>query len=313
MNSKPRVIFMGTPDFAVPALTALADYGCPISLVVTQPDRPKGRGRKLVQPPVKITAEKLGFHVLQPETVKSDEFYEALSGHRPDLLIVVAFGHILPKRIIEIPLYGAINIHASLLPKYRGPAPIQWAIIDGEQETGVSTMLMNTGLDTGEILMSTKTAIHPDDTAGTLHDRLSFAGGELLKQTISALRAGTLKPIPQDHDKASYAPMLKKSDGHIDWSLKASTIERKIRGMNPWPLAHSFYKDKRLNFFKAEVRPPTHNARPGTVLPGFSKELRVAAGKDALSILELQAASGKRLNIQNFLSGTPIPPGSILQ
>jgi len=304
---------MGTPDFAVPALTALADYGCRIPLVVTQPDRPKGRGRKLTPPPVKKAAEGLGLAIMQPEAAKSDAFYQAICEYRPDLLVVVAFGHILPKRVLEIPLYGAINVHASLLPKYRGPAPIQWAIINGEEKTGVTTMLMDSGLDTGEILMTSETPIYPKDTAGTLHDRLAQAGGELLKQTIAAMAAGSLRPIPQNHGEATYAPMLKKADGRIDWTHSAERIERQIRGMNPWPQAHCFYEDLRLNLFKAEVRPATHNALPGTVIPGFSKELRIAAGRDALSILELQAASGKRLPIGDFLSGMHIPEGAVLK
>ena len=312
-KNKPTLIFMGTPDFAVPSLTALAESGNPISLVVTQPDRPKGRGRKSTPPPVKVAAEKLGLPVLQPEAVKTDAVYQAFIEHQPDLLVVVAFGHILPKRILEIPVFGAINIHASLLPKYRGPAPIQWAIINGEEETGLTTMLMDSGLDTGEILLSTKMPIRPDDTAGTLHDRLALEGGNLLKDTIAALEAGSLNLTPQDHGAATYAPMLKKSDGRIDWSFPAEKIERQIRGMNPWPLAHCFYDGRRLNIFRAEVRPATQDASPGTVLPGFSSELRVAAGKDAVSILEIQPSSGKRLNIRNFLSGNIIPEGSTFQ
>jgi len=304
---------MGTPDFAVPALTALADVGCRIPLVVTQPDRPKGRGRKLTPPPVKITAGNLGLAVMQPESAKSESFYQAISEHRPDLLVVVAFGHVLPKRILEIPLFGAINVHASLLPKYRGPAPIQWAIINGEKETGVTTMLMDSGLDTGEILMTSEAPIHADDTAGTLHDRLAQDGGMLLKHTLAALEAGTLQPTPQNHGKATYAPMLKKSDGRIDWTQAAHQIERQIRGMNPWPLTHCFHGDLRLNIFKAEVRPATLEAPPGTVIPGFSKELRIAAGREALSILELQAASGKRLSVDDFLSGLSVPEGTVLQ
>lgn len=313
MKSKPSAIFMGTPDFAVPALAALADFGCRIPLVVTQPDRPKGRGRKLTSPPVKKAAENLGLAILQPETSKSNAFYQAIAEHHPDILVVVAFGHILPKRVLEIPLYGAINVHASLLPKYRGPAPIQWVIINGEKKTGVTTMLMDAGLDTGEILMASEMLIHPDDTAGTLHDRLAQAGGALLKQTIAALEAGTLEPVPQNHGEATYAPMLKKADGRIDWSQPAERIERQIRGMNPWPLAHCFYEDLRLNLFKAEVRPGIHDAPPGTVIRGFSKELRIAAGREAISILELQAAGGKRLPVGDFLSGMHIPEGTVLQ
>ena len=312
-KNKLKLIFMGTPDFAVPALTALAEHGNPISLVVTQPDRPKGRGRKPTPPPVKTAAEKLGLPVLQPDGVKTDVFYQTIIEHHPDLLIVVAFGHILPKRILEIPVFGAINVHASLLPKYRGPAPIQWAIINGEQETGVTTMLMDSGLDTGEILLSAKTPVQSDDTAGTLHDRLADQGGKLLRETIAALEAGSLTPTPQDHGAASYAPMLKKSDGRIDWSQPADNIERQVRGMNPWPLAHCFYENRRLNIYRVDVRPATQEAAPGTILPGFSGELRVAAGRDAVSILEIQAASGKRLNIRDFLSGNELPEGHVLQ
>jgi len=304
---------MGTPDFAVPALTRLSEADVRLSLVVTQPDRPKGRGRKLVPPPVKTAAMERGIPVEQPEEVRSEAFYEMIAGYRPDLLVVVAFGHILPKRILELPMYGAVNVHASLLPRYRGPAPIQWAIINGESETGVTTMLMDAGLDTGEILLTSKTAIDPADTAGSLHDRLALMGGDLLKQTIAAMKAGTLRPIPQKHAEASHAPLLKKSDGRIDWSEPAVVIERKIRGLNPWPLAHTYHGDKRLNIFKAELRPADSNAAPGTVIPGFSGELRVAAGEGALSILEIQGASGKRLAIRDFLSGNPIPEYSCLK
>lgn len=304
---------MGTPDFAVPALTALCEADVELSLVVTQPDRPKGRGRKLVAPPVKTAAMELGVPVEQPEEVKSDAFYQMIAGYRPDLLIVAAYGHILPKRILELPMYGAVNVHASLLPRYRGPAPIQWAIINGETETGVTTMLMDAGLDTGEILLTSKTAIDPADTAATLHDRLAQMGGDLLKQTIAAMKAGTVRPTPQNHAEASYAPLLKKSDGRIDWSKPAVVIERKIRGLNPWPLAHTYFGDKRLNIFKAELRPADTDAAPGTVIPGFSGELRVAAGEGALSILEIQGASGKRLAIRDFLSGNPVAEYSRLK
>ncbi len=312
MEHKLKIVFMGTPEFAVPSLKVLSETENEISLVVTQPDRPKGRGRKLAPPPVKTAAEKAGLKVLQPESVKSKDFFNALISENPDLLVVTAFGHILSQEILEMPRLGAVNVHASLLPKYRGPAPIQWAIINGEEETGVTTMLMDSGLDTGDILLKSRTAVRPAETAGELHDRLAAMGGELLRKTVEGLKACTLEPAAQDSLYASYAPMLKKSDGRIDWSLKAEEIERKIRGMNPWPLAHTFFNGRRLNIFKADVRPATSEAAPGTVLPGFSGELRVAAGKGALSILEIQAQSGKRLDIRDFLAGSPIPPGSIL-
>jgi len=304
---------MGAPAFAVPALTAISEAGIRVCLVVTQPDLPKGRGRKLSPPPVKTAAMHLGVEIVQPDSVKSDGFYERIAEYRPDFLVVVAYGHILPGRILEVPVYGAVNLHASLLPKYRGPAPIQWAIINGESETGVTTMLMDTGLDTGDILLSSKTPIEPEDTAGTLHDRLARMGEGLLKQTLEGMKAGTLEPVPQNQAEASYAPLLKKSDGRIDWSAPAEAIARKIRGMNPWPLAHTYFGDKRLNIYKAELRPPDSDAPPGTVISGFSGELRVATGYGALSILEIQGASGKRLPIQNFLSGTAIPEGSRFQ
>ncbi len=314
MSPKLKIIFMGTPEFAVPSLSALCDMDVAVPLVVTQPDRPKGRGRKLMPPPVKTAAQTLEFEICQPETVKSDAFYQDIAQRRPDLLVVVAYGRILPKRLLEIPVYGAVNVHASLLPKYRGPAPIQWAIINGDSETGVTTMLMDAGLDTGEILMRSPMAIHPEDTAGTLHDKLAYAGGDLLKQTITAMAVGTLRPMPQNHGEASYAPLLKKSDGRIDWQEPASVIERKIRGLNPWPLAHTFHGDRRLNIFKAELRPcPQKDAPPGTVLSGFSGELRVATGDAALALLEIQGASGKRLPARDFLSGHPIAPGTRLQ
>lgn len=314
MNHKLKIIFMGTPEFAVPSLSALCDMDAAVSLVVTQPDRPKGRGRKLMPPPVKTAAQALDYEICQPDTVKSDVFYQEIAQRRPDLLVVVAYGQILPKRLLEIPVYGAVNVHASLLPKYRGPAPIQWAIINGESETGVTTMLMDAGLDTGEILMRSAMAIDPEDTAGTLHDKLAHAGGDLLKQTIAAMTAGTLRPMPQNHGEASYAPLLKKSDGHIDWREPAASIERKIRGLNPWPLAHTFHGDRRLNIFKAEPRPcPQEDALPGTVVSGFSGELRVGTGDGALALLEIQGASGKRLPVRDFLSGHPVAPGSRLQ
>ena len=312
MPERLNVIFMGTPDFAVPSLKALNDYGCTVPLVVTRADRPKGRGRKIVSPPVKIAALELNYPVFQPETVMTDEFYEKILRMHPDLLVVVAFGHILPKKILEIPTYGAINIHASLLPKYRGPAPIQRAIINGETETGVTTMLMDKGLDTGEILLTSTVPIHPDDTAETLHDRLAVVGAKLLKNTLTQIENKTLKPVPQEHAKATYAPILKKKDGHIDWSLSANQIERFIRGMTPWPGAYTFFGNKRLKIFKAALKSTPTTDPSGTVIKGFSNELRVATGDGVLSILDIQGSSGKRLTVKDFLRGTSIPTGTVL-
>jgi len=312
MKKPLSVVFMGTPDFAVPCLNALHVYGCRLPLVVTRPDQPKGRGRKIVPPPVKIAALALDCPVFQPISVKTDEFYHIIKGIAPDLLVVVAFGHVLPKKILEIPALGAINIHASLLPKYRGPAPIQWAIINGDDHTGVTTMLVDKGLDTGDILLTAETAISLNDTSQTLHDRLALMGAELIRDTLLGMENGTVHPIPQDHALSTYAPMLKKQDGHIDWSLSTERIERLIRGMTPWPGAFTFMGEKPVKIFKVLAKPLSTPAAPGTVIAGFSNELRVAAGDGALSIIEIQGASGKRMHISDFLRGAAIPTGTVL-
>lgn len=312
MNKKFIIIFMGTPDFAVPALKALNKSGHDVALVVTQPDRPKGRGRKVVPPPVKEVAIRLGYDVLQPASIKTDEFADRMERFKPDLFVVVAFGHILPETLLALPRIGAINIHASLLPKYRGPAPIQWAIINGERETGVTTMFMDKGLDTGDILLSAKTEITPDDTSATLHDRLAVLGADLLVRTLNGFETKDIKPVPQDHTKATYAPLLKKKDGHIDWEKPAKTLETFIRGMTPWPGAFTFHGNKRLKIFKADPVLMDVAEAPGTVIQSFPDELRVATGKGALSIKEIQGASGKRLIIKDFLRGYKLPPGTVL-
>jgi methionyl-tRNA formyltransferase len=309
MGKQFKVVFMGTPDFAVPSLKALKEYGCIVSLVVTRPDQPKGRGRKTLPPPVKVAAETLNCPVLQTFSVKTEDFYKTITEHRPDIMVVVAFGHVLPKRVLEIPIYGAINVHASLLPKYRGPAPIQWAIINGESETGVTTMIMDMGLDTGEMLLSAKTQISTDDTAGTLHDRLSELGASLLIDTIKKIEDGSLRPVTQNHALATYAPMLSKEDGHIDWTKPANQIERFIRGVTPWPGAFSFVNGKRMRIFKAEAWDSDSKNLPGEITKNFSSQLCVATGKGILSILEVQLDSGKRLEIREFLKGTTFPEG----
>ncbi|MFP4159431.1 MAG: methionyl-tRNA formyltransferase [Desulfobacterales bacterium] len=308
-----NAIFMGTPDFAVPAFKALHQSGHRISLVVSQPDRPRGRGRRIAKPPVKQAAEELGYEVIQPESVKTREFYDTLYELRPDLFVVVAFGHILPRRLLEMPAMGAVNLHASLLPKYRGPAPIQWAIINGENQTGVTSMLMDKGMDTGEILLSKTTPVYADDTAGSLHDRLAQIAAEVLEETLEGFTRGSIRPKPQDHAAASYAPILKKSDGRIDWTGSAKYVERFIRGMSPWPGAYTYADGRRLNIYRAEVRPGSPEYEPGTVIDAFDNELRVAAGKDAVSIKEIQAESGRRMNVEEFLKGWPLAPATVLK
>jgi len=313
MRKKAGIIFMGTPEFAVPALKALHKNDQDIALVVTQPDRPKGRGRKLTPSPVKETAINLGYSVIQPASVRTDEFMSCIKKYTPDFIVVIAFGHIIPKNILTIPKIATINVHASLLPKYRGPAPIQWAIINEEKETGVTTMLMDEGLDTGDILLSSKLKIGSDETSGTLHGRLADLGANLLIQTLNAYETGDIHPIPQDHTQATYAPILKKNDGRMNWKLPAESLEAFIRGMTPWPGAFSFHEKKRLKFFKAKAIVMNTEASPGTVIKSFPDELWISTGKGVLSIMELQGESGKRLLIKDFLRGYKLPPGTHLQ
>ena len=311
-NKIKKIVFMGTPDFAVPSLKALDQNGYKVSIIVTQPDRPKGRGRKIIPPPVKSAALSLGYNIIQPASVRTDEFAEQMAAIKPDLYIVTAFGRLLPENILAIPKIGAINLHASLLPKYRGSAPIQWAIINGEKKTGVTTMLMNKGLDTGDILLKDETEILKNDTSSILHDRLAEMGANLLIKTLRKIESDGLKPLPQDDDQATYAPLLKKKDGCINWKLPANSIESFIRGITPWPGAFTFHKDKRLKIFKAIAIENDIAENPGKVIKGFPGDLIVGTGKGILSILEIQSASGKRLPVKNFLQGNNIPPGTML-
>ena len=308
-----NIIFMGTPEFAVPTLKAIHASNHHLSLVVTQPDRPKGRGRKVIPPPVKQAAIDLGYPVLQPASVKKKEFVEVVTRDKPDFLVVVAYGRILPKTILQLPKLGTINLHASLLPKYRGPAPIQWTIINGETVTGVTAMLMDEGLDTGDILLAVEEKISPADTSATLHNRLAELGANLLVDTLNRYSKGQIRPVQQDHNQASQAPLLKKSDGHIAWAAPAEKISAFIRGMTPWPGAFTFHEGKRFKIFNAKSVKADVSQAPGTVIKGFADELRVATAKGVLSVLEIQGASGKRLMIADFLRGYRMPPGTILK
>lgn len=312
MNSPLKIVYMGTPDFAVPPLQSLQDSGHEVQAVVTQPDRPKGRGRKLTPPPVKLAAEQHGIPVLQPETVRTDAFHRHMRELAPDLFVVVAFGQILPQSLLDIPGMGSINVHASLLPRHRGAAPIQWSIINGDRETGVTTMMMDKGMDTGDILLVKKTRIGSQENAADLHDRLSGMGARCLKRTLEQLQDGSLTRTPQNHEQVTYAPMLKKTDGEIDWSLPAERIECLIRGMTPWPGVYTFSDGMRLKIFNARVLEREISVPPGTVLECFPGELRVATGESALAISEIQGASGKRLPIDDFLCGCRLPDGCCL-
>ena len=303
---------MGTPHFSVPGLQALHQNGYEIALVVTQPDRPKGRGRRITPSPVKQTALDLGYPVIQPSFIKTPDFANQIKSLKPDFQVVIAYGKILPENVLALPRIGTINIHASLLPRLRGAAPIQWAVINGETETGVCSMLMDKGMDTGDVLLTAKEAIEPGDTAGTLHDRLAVKGARVLIDTLNAYADNTIQPIPQDHNLATYAPMLTKDDGLINWNKSAKSLENFIRGVSPWPGAYTFWGDKRLKIFSTTPITADISQPSGTVLVGFPDELRVATGDGVLSIREIQGASGKRLAIKDFLRGHPIQPGTML-
>lgn len=309
-----KVVFMGTPDFAVPCLQKLIDEKYYIAAVVTQPDRPKGRGKKMVAPPVKELAEKYNIPVFQPEKVRNPEFIEVLRSIAPDLIVVIAFGQILPKEILDIPTYGCINVHGSLLPKYRGAAPIQWAIINGEKITGVTTMFMDEGMDTGDMILKKEIFIEPEYTAGDLHNIMAPVGAELLKETLNELIRGNIKREKQDENEATYAPMLKKENGLIDWSQPSYKIVNLIRGLSPWPSAYTFYKDQMIKIWKAEVYDKIYefNAIGEIVEVIKNKGLIVKTGDSSLLITEIQAPNGKRMTVEEYLRGHDIEQNIIL-
>lgn len=307
-----KILFMGTPDFAVPCLNALIEKNYNICGVVTQPDKPKGRGHKLTPPPVKECAAAHDIPVFQPETLKNEAFYPELKELAPDIIIVAAYGKILPKYIIDYPKHGCINVHASLLPAYRGAAPIQRCIINGETETGVTTMLMDEGLDTGDMLICKKTQIGENETAGELFDRLSLLGAETLTETLCAIENGSLTRTPQDHEKSTYAPMITKETGKIDWSKPAEEIFSLVKGTNPWPVAHTTYKGEVLKIFTCKAGGKCSKI-PGEIIGTTDKMIQVACGGGtSLLISELQFFGGKRMTVESFLNGHSIDIGEIL-
>ena len=308
-----RIVFMGTPDFSVPALEALVKGGHQVIAAVTQPDKPKGRGKAVLMTPVKEKALEMGIPVYQPVKVREPEFVKTLADLAPDVIVVVAFGQILPKSILEIPRYGCVNIHASLLPKYRGAAPIQWAVIDGEKETGVTTMFMNEGLDTGDMLEKEVVPLDPKETGGSLHDKLSAVGGRLILSTLKGLEDGTLKGTPQTDEGSCYAKMLKKSLGDIDWTMDGAAIERLIRGLNPWPSAYTSLHGKTLMIWDADVTDREYGVEPGTVAEVSKDQLIIQTGKGSLSVRSLQLEGKKRMDIQDFLRGYSLEKGTVLE
>lgn len=304
---KLKVVFMGTPAFAVPTLKALIESGCEIKAVVTQPDRPAGRGRKITVSPVKALALSEGLALFQPERVKAKAFISELEMLSPDVIVVVAFGRILPKVILDIPPLGCINVHASLLPAYRGAAPVNWAVIQGESVTGVTTMVMDEGLDTGDILLKEEVEIGPFDDAATLYERLSVIGAKLLVRTLEGLMENILIPQKQDDASVSYAPMLKKEDGLIDWSESANNIVNRIRGLLPWPVAQTTLRGRKLKIFAAKRS--MGSGTPGTVLNANEDGVDIAAGEGSLSLVELQIEGKKRMKAGEFLRGFRVEVG----
>lgn len=305
-----KIIFMGTPDFAVPSLKALIDSEHEVIAVVAQPDKPKGRGRKLAPPPTKVLADQHNIPILQPEKVRTEEFFSQLQGLSPDLICVTAYGKIIPKNILELPKHGCINVHASLLPKYRGAAPINWAIVRGEKQTGITTMLMDEGMDTGDMLLKKEIQIQDEDDAGSLSEKLSQLGGALLLETISDLEQGSLSPSKQDESQATYAPILKKSDGEIKWEKPALELWNLIRGMNPWPGTFTKLENKSLKIYKSKLADGEGSS--GEVLDSDPGTLRVSTGEGALEILELQLEGSKKMDTKSFLSGRKIEKGAML-
>ena len=308
-----RIVFMGTPDFSVPALEALVEGGHEVVAAITQPDKPKGRGKAVLMTPVKEKAMELGIPVYQPVKVREPEFVEKLRQMEPDAIVVVAFGQILPKSILEIPRYGCVNIHASLLPKYRGAAPIQWAVIDGERESGVTTMFMNEGLDTGDMLEKEAVTLDTKETGGSLHDKLSAIGGRLILSTLKGLEDGTLKGTPQTDEGTCYAKMLKKSLGDIDWTMDAAAIERLIRGLNPWPSAYTCLHGKTLKIWDGDVLGREYGVEPGTVAEVAKDRLVVQTGQGSLAIRSLQLEGKKRMDAGDFLRGYAVEAGTRLE
>ncbi|NOX20268.1 MAG: methionyl-tRNA formyltransferase [Nitrospirae bacterium] len=295
------IIFFGTPQFAVPSLDRLIYYQEDVRLVVTQPDKVGGRGHRVIAPPVKEFAEKRKLTVVQPEDIKNPDFLKTLKDIAPEFIVVVAYGKILPPEILKIPEKGCINVHASLLPRYRGAAPVQWAIINGERETGVTTMLMDEGLDTGPILLQKKEPILMEDTSLTLSERLSQKGADLLIQTIKALRRGDITPRPQT-GKPTFAPPLKKSDGLIDWNLTAIEIFNRIRGLQPWPGAYTYFRNKVLKIIKVDIE--DGSGEPGRVVYKDKANLLVATREGLIRVLELQLEGKRAMDIKAFLQGT---------
>lgn len=307
-----KVVFMGTPDFAVPSLEMLIEKH-EVVAVVTQPDKPKGRGKKMVYPIIKEKALEHNIKVLQPNKVREEEFLEVLKELNADIIVVVAYGQILPESILNMPKYGCINVHGSLLPKYRGAAPIQWSVINGEKKTGVTTMYMAKGLDSGDMLLKGEMDILEDDTFGSLRDRMSLVGAKVLEETLERIQSGSVERIEQNHNEATYAPMIEKETGHINWEKGSDEIINLIKGMDPQPGAFCIYKDEVLKVWKAvKAEDKYESAKIGEIVDINKKGFIVKTNDGALLITEIQAKGGKRMTTDAYMRGHEIEKGSVL-
>ncbi|MFQ5487547.1 MAG: methionyl-tRNA formyltransferase [Gammaproteobacteria bacterium] len=312
MSEKLKIIFAGTPRFSAVPLAALLEHEYRIAAVLTQPDRPAGRGRRLSASPVKELALVHRLPLLQPATLKDDETVAALAAFEADLMVVVAYGLILPPPVLALPRLGCINIHASLLPRWRGAAPIQRAILAGDRETGITIIQMDEGLDTGAMLHRLRCPIHDDDSAATLHDRLAALGARALLETLALLEQERLDPRPQDESLACYAAKISKEEAQLDWSLSANELERRVRAFNPWPVAYTFVDGERLRVWRAQVVALTDAAAPGSVVAAGREGITVATAVGGLRLLEVQAAGGRRMAVAEFLNAREIHPGLVL-
>ncbi len=308
-----KVIFMGTPDFSVGTLEAIIEAGHEVVGVFTQPDKPKGRGKSVVFPPVKEIALKYDLDVYQPIKIREPEYVELVKKLNPDIIIVVAFGQLLPKEILDIPKYGCVNVHASLLPKYRGAAPIQWAVINGEEESGVTTMLMDVGLDTGDIIMKKSIKLEKDETGGSLFDKLAIEGARLCVETMKAIESGEATYEKQDDSKATFTKQFNKAFGKIDWNMDAVAIERLVRGLNPWPSAYTTMNDKTMKIWAADVIEKDATGENGEIINITKDSLEVKTQKGILVIKELQMEGKKRMTTDAYLRGASVDVGTVLK
>ncbi|NLK73512.1 MAG: methionyl-tRNA formyltransferase [Clostridiales bacterium] len=303
-----KIVFMGTPEFAVEALISIVESGHDVCAVITQTDKPKGRGNKVQYQPVKEEALKRGLVVMQPEKVRDPSFIEQLKKINPECIVVAAYGQILPKEILSIPKYGCVNIHASLLPKYRGAAPIHWAVINGEEKTGITIMQMDAGLDTGDMLLKEEVFIN-DRTAGELHDVLAQIGARLITEALEKMVNGTLVPHPQNDEEASYAPMLNKKTGAIDWKKTPLEIQQLVRGLNPWPMAYTIYEDTHMKVLEGEATDRNTDISEGTIIDVATSGIEVSAGGKIFIITKIQFPGKKAVDVAAFLRGNEIKKG----